>query len=225
MIEQHTERLISRIVAGEAEAGEFEQFTRLAERDADLWRELAMSQRDQAELVAVMEKAGAVAERIETAAEEEEPPMITIARGRADDSHHGPVRVAGAWSGWAIAATIGLAWFFGGLSQKFTQPAPNGDSPTQQAGIKPGIIPVSNASEALDAYVQKGREEGRLLSEHPQRLLVRTQPAESGDGIEVIYIQQFMERVVVPDVYRISGQDEHGRPTLVRFEPNAGGNM
>jgi hypothetical protein len=42
--------------------------------------------------------------------------------------------------------------------------------------------------------------------------------APSGQGYEVLYLRQVLERTVVDDLYQVNGQTEHGRPTLERVQ-------
>ena len=56
----------------------------------------------------------------------------------------------------------------------------------------------------------------------PERVLIETRPSETGRGYELLYLRQILERTVVPDLYKFYGQDEMGRPTLVRYDGDAG---
>lgn len=76
---------------------------------------------------------------------------------------------------------------------------------------------IQSAADAWQAYLQKGRESGEVVGEIPNKLLVDSKPALSGNGVEVIYVRQVMERAIVPDLYEFAGRDEAGRPTLVRY--------
>ena len=54
------------------------------------------------------------------------------------------------------------------------------------------------------------------MMEMPTRVLVESRPADGGNGYEVLYLRQVLERTVVPDLYRFDGRDERGVATLVR---------
>ena len=219
--------LISRIAEGDAARRDWDELAALAEADPSLWRGLAEAQRDQAELLRVMERASAIADRVGAGAVAEENeardravPIVHVKRRPVEHAPEDPqpYRLVGPWAGWAVAALIMLAWVINGVQVPTSDPAGNGAGQVQQAGF----IPVHNAQEAWDAYLSKGREEGRVLSDVPRRVLIDTRPAPTGEGFELIFIQQVMERTVVPKLYRFGGEDERGRPTLELLRLEAG---
>ncbi len=55
----------------------------------------------------------------------------------------------------------------------------------------------------------------------PEKILVQIRPSPTGDGNEIIFIRQILEREPLPDLYQYQGQDESGRPMLVPFQANA----
>ena len=87
------------------------------------------------------------------------------------------------------------------------------------------MLPIGTAREAFQAYLDKGREEGTVLSTVPRRVLLETRPNPNGDGFELIFIQQVMERDVVPHLFQVQGLDERGRPTLAKYKPRPRGRM
>ena len=119
------------------------------------------------------------------------------------------------WSGWAVAALVALAWV-SGLSK--VQPTGNGFG----AGFDPSTL---TAAEHLENYKTQGRREGRVFDEVPEKILVQTRPSPTGDGVEIIFIRQILERMTLPDLYQYQGEDESGRPTLVRFNQHTGPSM
>jgi len=198
MNESEKERLISWFVQGEADEDEWNRLAALATADPALWREIAEAKRDQDMLTGLMDRAGAVADSIEAPTD---AGVVTVP----------PVLRLRSWAGWAVAALIVLAWAVHLTQQPIGQPV--GSVSPATAGIG-GFT----AQEAFQTYLAKGREEGTVLSERPRRVIVQTRPAPSGEGVEVIFVQQVMERAVVPNLYHYGGQDEYGRPTLVRWE-------
>ena len=114
------------------------------------------------------------------------------------------------WSGWAVAALVALAWV-SGLSNFRS----NG---TLEAGLGSSTL---TAAEHFQNYLSQGRREGRVFDEVPEKILVQTRPSPTGDEVEVIFIRQILERTTLPGLYHYQGEDESGRPTLVRFKANA----
>ena len=55
----------------------------------------------------------------------------------------------------------------------------------------------------------------------PRKILMEAQPAADGNGYEVVYIRQILERARVNDIYRFS-QDETGRATPVPVQIRGG---
>jgi hypothetical protein len=58
-----------------------------------------------------------------------------------------------------------------------------------------------------------GKQSGRVLGEVP--VLCESKPAATGQGFEVVYVRQILERAEVHDLYRFS-VDEAGNPLPVR---------
>ena len=191
--------LVDRVVVGDARPSEWEALLARANEEPKVWREIVMSLRDQAMLGAVARRADRVATRIDA----HDRPTSLRAGGRLPWS---------SISGWALAAILFLAWAIS------FRPHDNVTSPPA-----PGLVQTAgwSAQQAFDAYLEKGRAEGSVLSDAPRRVVVQTRPAPAGEGLEVIYVRQIMERAVVPDLYEYRGADEHGRPTLARYETAA----
>jgi anti-sigma factor RsiW len=201
--------LISRAVDGEIAADEWLELEAAAATDPSVWRQYAQSQRDQLVLCSAVEAATAVADRIDL-------PSVHIARN--NDESHSAFRFNrfGAWTGWAVAALVAIV-ATARLNQTATVPPIDS---THTAGIGAGAF--QSASDAFQAYIDKGRESGQVVGEMPGRVLVETRPVATGSGYEVIFIRQVMERTIVPDLYQVNGRDEAGRPTLVRYQQNPG---
>jgi hypothetical protein len=222
----HEALLVSRIVGGEANEGDWKEAARLASVDPSLWGRIVEMQRDQEALERLMDSAGRVADGVVPRIDEDRdarPLPLRSPPVRAANVPHRPFglgRLTGGL-GWAVAALLFLAWKTG-IADRVDAPI-NGTAPSAPQAAQ--IIPVSTASEALQAYLDKGKAEDLVIQEMPRKVLLETRPHASGQGIELIYIRQVMERTVVPDLYQLSGQDEQGRPALVRYQPPVRGKM
>ncbi|MCA9289954.1 MAG: hypothetical protein KDA25_02430 [Phycisphaerales bacterium] len=200
--------LLCRIVDGGAAASEWTEFAAAADADPSLWRDLAGMQRDHARLREVVADAAAVADRVAL-------PTPASTSSRPSSAGWRPVlfRLAG-WSGWAIAASLVLAWFFG----RDVAPVP----------ANAGVVTADHCDTAAcgyQTYLERGKEEGLVLGELPSKVLIKAGPNPEGEGYELLYLRQILERVIVPDFYRTGGQDEAGKPTLIQFSPPASGAM
>jgi hypothetical protein len=208
--------LISRIAENEASARDFETFMAMAEQSPAMWREVVETMRDRAALDRLVAVAGDQAERIDVDERTgESAPASCDAEQRSTAA---VLTTIGRWSGWAVAAVLLLAVVLGLPWQSrslMTNEA--GELPVQQAGLASSL----SAREAFEHYLARGREEGTVLSAGPQRVLLETRPSTSGEGYELIYLQQVVERTVVPELYHYGGQDEHGRPALVSYDQPA----
>lgn len=202
--------VISRIVDGRAGPEDWSALERLARADATVYSELARAQRDHALL------SGAVVAEISRADEIGIP-----AHDAASYKLVSRMRAAGAWGGWAAAAAVAIAWM-GGL------PA-GGFGERGSAGNQASMLPFGSASDALDAYLDLGKKDGRVIQQLPGKVLVEDpRPAADGQGYEVIFIRQIVERERVPDLYRFSRDETGGLtavPVQVRRAPRSAGPM
>jgi hypothetical protein len=192
--EKTKEILISRVVDGEATSRDWEDFRVLADRDPTLWRELAEYQHDHAELSAMVASAVAIADEVDA------PAHIHM-----EQSMLQRLRIVGAWGGWAAAAAVGLTW---AIAAPLSGPR---EFPEQRANL------ISTPAQFLQGYLERGKEEGRVIGELPDKLLVQTRRTEDGNGYEVIYIRQIYERAFVHDLFTF-GVDEAGQPVPVRVQ-------
>jgi hypothetical protein len=194
--------LISRIADGEAGENDWAAFTALAETDAGgaAWRQLAQAQKDHGAMSLAVGVALHAADRVELPTAE----AAALWTRRAHAPRH--IRTLtrfGAWSGWAAAAMVALAWFGG-----FGSGRGSISSPPNAAGWS-----IKSPDDAVKAYLDVGRRQGSVIGEMPNRVLVDSQPTvmEGGQrGIAVVYVRQFVERAVVSDMARL-GFDETGR--------------
>ncbi len=206
------ERLISRIIDGDATAGEWDELTALAADDPETWRRLADGLRDNRAFARAVNAAAKLADTIEL-------PRSADAAGAGRPSR--PALRLGRWSGWtgwAVAAVVTLTWTTGLLRVVTTTPDLR---PAQPAGLveTPGR---ASAAELLQAYVDQGRQEDFVIAEIPEKVLLETRPLKDGQGYELLYLRQILERKTVPDLYQVNSQDEMGRPSLVRYEGRQG---
>lgn len=200
MIEAREHLLISRVVDGDGGDGEWSELETLAQSEPKLWRELAVAQRDQSCLMRAMTGATAVADSV-----------------GLQQVHRRNWNRLNAWSGWAVAAVLAVV-----ASAQLARPSDT-TGPADQ--LKLAGLPVQSAAQAFQAYLDKGRESGEVVGEVPAKVLVESRPALSGEGYELTYLRQILERIYVPDLFEVDGQNELGQPTLIRYEPRVRGSM
>lgn len=215
MDDDRRDRLISRVIDGEASGSDWSALRAMASADPGVWAELAQTQRQHEALSGVLDEISAIAEGVEIPEGELMTPTERFER-----------RMAGvrAWGGWAAAAAILLVWFTGlptpiatDFGQNFVQQ--NGPH-TGRASLGPRVVQGPQSPEsAWQHYLDTGRDAGRVLGEVPGRTVLETRPVAG--GMEVVYLRQVVERELVEPgrVYRL-GRDEFGQAAL-RPEPTA----
>jgi hypothetical protein len=192
--------LISRAIDEQASDDDWAQLRRLSETDATVWRDLAEAQHEHAELSRALEGAIAVADEIDA-------PVEHFVQTRFANR----LRVVATWGGWAVAAVLVLAMVRN----------PNlSNEVTNTAGLAGPRLGEVTPDQALQRYIDEGRRTGQVLEEIPERVLIETRPVAGGDGVEVIFIRQFIERTRVHTLYR-TGQDEYGRWISLPIEMKA----
>lgn len=181
--------LISRVIDGIARDHDWGALDKIAEADPAVWRELALAQRQNAELAGAVGRAVSVADDVEI--DGREAPVV-IAR----------IGGLSRWGGWAAAAALALAWIGGSRLG-----APQGPGSTRDPVQRAALLPVS-AAEALQAYLSKGADEGLVLGEMPTKVMLDAVPVGQDDGhTDVYYIRQIIERVRVEELYRASNNE------------------
>ncbi len=205
MSNEDNELVVSRVIEPDATSEAWEELIAAAEADPQLWRRTVKTLRDQQAMTRAMDVSVAIADDVSTT-----PWASRLAHRSAVDAAPSQRPQLLRWSGWAVAAIVALAWV-SGLSNFRS----NG---TMNAGFVPANL---TAAEHLQNYYTQGRREGRVFDEVPEKILVQIRPSPTGDGDEIIYIRQILERTTLPGLYHYQGEDETGRPTLVRFEANA----
>lgn len=210
MTNPRDDQIISRVIDGDASQRDWNALESIAARDPAVWRRLALALRDHAGFVRAVNASVRAADAVEA--------PVTLA-GAVPAAGAGPHRTRrlGTWAGWAAAAVVALAW-----GSTFLRP-PGVTTLGEHAGFAEAIRSAP-AADLIAAYLDRGRAEDRVIGELPERVLLDSRPAESGDGYELLYLRQILERVTVPDLYEYTAQDEAGRPMLtpVRAEQGRG---
>lgn len=204
--------LVSRVVDGEASDAEWAEFRAMADTefpgaDRCAWRDLAESQRTHAVLSAAFGPAVAAAEHVDL------PPRSVAMRV---DRHGGTSPVVlrlGAYGGWLAAAAAVLAIWFNGRLPDLVRPQ-RPDAGQTGAPLAANLFHLNSPEDALEAYKTLGGRDGTVLGEMPDRVMVQSSPLSQGQGFEVIYIRQIIERRRVPDLYR-AAVDEGGNAVLM----------
>ncbi len=204
MSNEDNELVVSRVIEPDATSEAWEELIAAAEADPQLWRRTVQTLRDQQAITRAVNASVAIAEGVSSRQDPHPGRYVEV-----DPSPLGRPQLF-RWSGWAVAAIVALAWV-SGLSNFRS----NG---TMNAGFIPANL---TAAQHLENYKTQGRREGLVFDEVPEKILVQSRPSPTGDGIEVIFIRQILERTTLPGLYHYQGEDETGRPTLVRFEANA----
>ena len=216
--------LISRAVDQTATNADWDRLEFIAAHEPTVWRDLARAQRLNAQLVAEVGPLLAAADRTQLPGREDTREGWRLTP--AETERHSAVlthrlgRVA-SWAGWAVAAALALAVAIGpqtaGLGRGGAGPGGNSIAGGETAGMPQtaGVGSVATtAAEALSAYLAKGKAQGTVIGELPEKVIIETAPQEEGGGYEVVYLRQIMERTRVSDLYRVSS-DELGNPTPV----------
>ncbi|HBS29068.1 MAG TPA: hypothetical protein DEB06_06370 [Phycisphaerales bacterium] len=185
--------LIGRVVDSEASGADWEALEAIASRDPGVWERLGRAQRVHARLEREVEDAIAIAELVD----------IPSAHA-AGFSLAARVRQ---YSGWAVAAVIGVA-FLGTMGVI----KPGASGPAQLGGISP--IAYGSPDEALQAYLRTGKEKGLVVEEIPS-VLIDARVIDGGGRKEVVYVRQILERKIVTDLLVPSVEvDENGQRRL-----------
>lgn len=187
--------LVTRLLDARASEADWAALRDLARRDETVWLDLIELRRQALALERGMEPTLAAAELCDM------PDLVLSARpGRALGGSRGGL------VGWAVAALLALGFV------------------AQQAGVlKTGMESGPRLTSGFDArppeaslqdYLDRGKQSGRVVGEVPERKVVGVQPAADGDGYDVLYFRQIIERTRVPSLYNI-GTSESGGPVLV----------
>ena len=169
--EPEPERLMTRLVDGEASVGDRARFETLADEERGLWRDLALRQLEMGLLARRVAGHTAGADRIEL------PPRRSW------------TTLSVTLSGWAALLVLGLLWVtFAGEAV----PATNGSRPVPAAGE---AVPhrVLTPQEHLQAYLQAEHVLGELAP-----VLLDTD--DLGDGtLRLRYLRRIEEHIVIDE--------------------------
>lgn len=180
--------LISRVVDGVAGAGDWVELDMLGAADSSLWRELAQAQRDKQLLDSAVGEAISIAD------------VVALPKSEWSELGDRRLRVP-QWAGWAAAAVLAIAMFV--MPKAGT---PNGNV----AGFPPAQVEDQTPDAALNSYLAKGKDEGRVIRQLPEFVVLESAPAADGRGYDVVYLRQIVERARVESVnsYQV---DDAGR--------------
>lgn len=180
--------LISRVVDGVAGAGDWVELDMLGAADSSLWRELAQAQRDKQLLDQAVGEAIAVAD------------VVALPKSEWSELGDRRLRVP-QWAGWAAAAVLAIAMF---VTPRV------GTTTGNVAGFPPAQQEEQTPDAALNSYLAKGKDEGRVIRQLPEFVVLESKPATDGRGYDVVYLRQIVERARVESVnsYQV---DDAGR--------------
>lgn len=185
------ELLISKAVDGRATRLDWAVLEIAAHEKPVVWRELALTMRDNALLEDAVHRAGDRAEQVALPVSEAAPSGTSTLR---------------TWGGWAAAAVLGIM-FVAQWRNLANKPAPlGGASQPQVAGLG-----AFTADEAREAYLARGKQDGSVLGEMPAKVIVQGSPAQNGQGYEVVFIRQIVEKARVDDLVRFTNDEAGGR--------------
>ncbi|MBL8763493.1 MAG: hypothetical protein JNM07_04405 [Phycisphaerae bacterium] len=208
--------LISRLIDGEATVREWRDFGVSVKADAAMWGEVVEAQRSKALLAGALAELTDAADRVELPGDTEMRRLRAAgALERLDGSEVvgriGPARAASwkGWAGWAAAAAVVLAWSGGVLPVNS-----GGGNFGPMPGHEAGLFRINTPEDALKAYVNVGQKQGMVAGEMPSHVLLDARPAADGEGFEVVYLRQFVERTRVKSLFR-AGQDDAGNAVPV----------
>lgn len=208
MAEHEVDILISRVIDGRSDGADWAALEAAAGREPGVWRDLALAQRDDRALRAAVGEATSAHEAADISAEE----LHRAAVRRSAFTLSQRTRMVAMWGGWVAAAGIAIAV----VGQRQLPQSPS-DSSTQAAGLPLGL--GTTASDALDAYLKKGKQEGLVQGQLPDKKLLNVTPLPGGKGYEVTYVRQIVEKAHIDSLYRPEAVvDELGRALSVPVE-------
>lgn len=228
--------LVTRVIDGRDTAADWQSLEAAAGADPEVWRTLALAQRDHRALVRQVRLETAVAEHVSAPAHamraaRHEARLDSQLDSHLDsqlDSHrremaHRTRRVS-AWAGWAAAAAMVVA-FVGRMGANVDPSDANSAARSVLGPAAAGSTasleqPLGDAAAALQSYLNKGRQDGRVIGEQPMRLLGFEQLAD-GAGYRVVYERPIVESAVVSVPYIVTADDlsNQGQVQLRELQP------
>ena len=200
---QRVNELIDRLASDQIQPDEWNDLEMHAIGRPALWREIAVAQYERDRFDRALNATTSAADLIEL-------PLLDELPDRYEHPSDGTYRIRqwNQWAGWALAAVLVLAF-----AMRFSTPD-DSMRPTGSEAHIGKLLP----GEALNNYLQVGRESGVVMGEMPRKVLIQTRQLNDGQGYEVYFLRQILERTEVPDLYQYGGENELGQPTLVRYE-------
>ncbi len=194
--------LVTRLLDGRAGESDWIAFRDLARHDETIWGEVILSRRQCTTLERAFEPALTLAELHEMP----DLGLAGVAATDLQDRHRLGGGGGGGLVGWAIAATLALGFIAqqSGLLRTGMESRP---------GATGGVTAIS-PDAALQNYLDLGKQSGRVVGELPERKVVDVRPSPTGEGYDVLYYRQIIERTRVDSLYSI-GASESGAPVLV----------
>lgn len=188
--DDQTDILVNRVIDGRDTASDWQALETLGSHDPEVWRTLALAQRDHRAIAAGVRHAGDAADRVS---------IPTAGAVRA----HAPSRTrrTSAWAGWAAAAMLAVAF----VGRAIQSPSPSVGPGSSQIATASLEQPFTDAAAALQSYLSQGRQDGRVVTERPMRLLGLEQLPD-GAGYRVLYERPIVESAVLgsPSIIRRS---------------------
>ena len=195
--------LVTRIIDARAADADWTALRDLASKDPAIWNELQEATRQAKALERALEPVAAAAERVAmpTLSVDIASPPVVIGR----------IGMGGARStlGWLVAALVALGW-----GAQWLAPGTGTPNASNEANM---LAPLTRSADAaLNEYLDLGKKSGRVVAEMPERVVLESRPAPDGNGYEVLYVRQVLERATVSagDLYKL-GVKEDGRTMLV----------
>lgn len=195
MSDEIQDALISRIVDRKESTADWEQLAELDDGNGSAWLALAQTLRCEAELRGAL---GAELERADS--------VELVAPRRIAASLAG-------WSGWLTAAACLLGWILAASDRVEPDPistddnalvSVDGPSPSESEPQSTEDSAQSTGSQA--EIVRAAADAADVIKELPL-IIVDTQPAESGEGYEVVYLRRVLESRRVDEVLEFRPDD------------------
>ena len=206
--------VLSRLLDGRGRATDWKRLREATTADAVVWDRLIGSAGDQDVLGDVVGIAGDVAMGVcvvraagGSRVDASPVPLALVGTGARPDGRRADRAVRSARLGWLVAACMAL----GLVSLSLRPNVRDGGAQPITAGLS---FDKMSASDLMNGYKTKASQDGTLVAEMPQRLVLETRPTQDGKGHEVLYMRQFIERAIVDDLYKF-GVDDAGRPVMV----------
>jgi hypothetical protein len=203
MTEHRIDILISRIVDKVETTVEWNEFRSLAAGEPSAWELLAEAQRDNDRLQELANLAVDVADDVALPVNPM-PSRSQLLR-----------RAFSSGLGWAVAASILLAWVTSGPFRPFDSTNAR-NNPMQSAGLL-------STDGAWDNYLDRSEAEGTLVGEIEPKVLLNSKQRPDG-SLEVTFMRQVIERRTVPVLVR-PGYDDLGRVTPIVVRPATRGSL